>query len=158
MRRAIAGEASLETLVCRQLYSRDPHHSDPPWGAVETAAWARAVAMWREARSDTIERRRAGYVNRPVRHQPDLNAIWSEILYEAQLFDNKWDVGSHLKWDRIVGHLGLTKQTAARLLDAQGWVFTGQGKNRRCVAAPCSKCGMRSSPSALLNGVCKSCR
>ena len=159
---ALAGHASLETLITRLLLGRDPDPEDPAWTDPEhRRIWSIAVTRWTVARRKQLgehEPRQAGFLKRRLPPQPTLADVWSEIERVTNA-NRQWDVGPHLEWKELAARLQMRVRAAIHLIrDTQQWMFVGRGETRRCVRAPCVACGKPIDAVLLKARRCPPCR
>lgn len=162
---ALAGHASLETLVCRLVKGRDPHPDEPVWPAEQRRIWVKAVELYMKARQTPVTRAEPHRLDpshggrRSDEPAPSVAQVWDVV--ERLTPDRPW-WALHHGWAVVSAALGmnLRHQRRARywLCDVQGWRFTGQTRNRTIVMAPCAACGTPTPREQIRDRRCLGCQ
>src|SRR5690606_17138949 len=123
--RALAGEASLETLIAILLTGRppDPEH-DEAWTREQTRVWRMAVDRW-TARRQRKAKRKPQHERSATTEPPTVAEVWGVVLQEPS--SECWVV-PHLTWPRLAGLLRMGSRSAQWYLSQMGWVFEGKGQ------------------------------
>jgi hypothetical protein len=147
--RALAGEASLETLICRMLFGRDPDHYDATWPRAAMGIWSLAVARYTNARLGADRRCRVH------RRAPSLTEIWAEIEAATAGSDPWW--ATPISWPRLAARLGLGDRAAIWILERLNFRLRGRGHNRRFQKVPCENCLAPTPPKLIKQRLCPLC-
>lgn len=153
VRRSIAGEAPLDTLVTAAIFGS--REAAPvwwrDWPQHARDAWDKAVWLHRLATGGPTGLRRA-------KNAPTLESSWRAIEAMAPDPERWWEIPG-VTWPKLAPVLGCRARTVHyHLCDVLGWRFAGRGQSRRVVAAPCIACGRPTPPHEIKERLCPRCR
>jgi hypothetical protein len=161
---ALKGPHSLEHLISVALFGRPPRGSDPAWSKHHRDIFFEAVHrfMLRRGRMETPNPNRRSYELKrsllrgdATRASINIADMWALVLEFA---GDRWYKVPGLGWKLIGQRFGLNERDAQyRIVDVQGWRFTGVGRQRKITRAPCVECRVPTSYRSIVNQRCAKC-
>lgn len=146
MRESLRGRRCLDDLVSAALFG-SASAAPERWPASAWESWTEAVAVWTRAT-------RA----RPLCGPVDVGAVWAALAALAPDPDAPERLPG-LTWPKLAARLGIGERRAKyHVGTVYGFRFTGRGRSRHLVRAPCAACGGSHAVATLRAGWCAGCR